>query len=126
MQPAGLALRQESAQRRQFTDIERRQLSTASPSDPFTVPALSPVMGKIMWYLPRKYLSPLAFRVLIGIELPLTVAVLALFGIASPNLYRTKLWQDGADNGFNSSPDELVYKYANYQPYTVPRPWSQL
>lgn len=83
-------------------------------------------MGKIQWYLPRKFISPLAFKILIGIELPFTVAVLALFGIASPNLYRTKLWQDGADNGFNSSPDELVYKYANYQPYTVPRPWSQL
>ncbi|KMU76002.1 hypothetical protein CISG_05487 [Coccidioides immitis RMSCC 3703] len=82
-------------------------------------------MGKIMWYLPRKYISPLAFKILIAVELPFTVAVLALFGIASPNLYRTKLWQDGADNGFNSSPDELVYRYANYEPYTVPRPWTQ-
>ncbi|WEW57652.1 hypothetical protein PRK78_003119 [Emydomyces testavorans] len=82
-------------------------------------------MGKIAWYLPRKYLSPLAFKALLVIELPFTVAVLALFGIASPNLYRTKLWQDGADNGFNSSPDELVYRFANYEPYTTPRPWTQ-
>ncbi|EEP75758.1 predicted protein [Uncinocarpus reesii 1704] len=82
-------------------------------------------MGKIMWYLPRKFVSPLAFKILVGIELPFTIAVLALFGIAAPNLYRKRLWQDGADNGFNSSPDELVYRFANYEPYTVPRPWTQ-
>ncbi|RFU33267.1 hypothetical protein B7463_g3088, partial [Scytalidium lignicola] len=45
-----------------------------------------------------------------------TVAGLALFGIASPNLYRTKLWQVGSDYGFNSSPNQALYAYANYQP----------
>jgi len=65
------------------------------------------------------------FYVLIGFEFPLTVALLALFGIASPNTYRTKLWQDGADNGFNSSPLTGLYAAANYRPYTTPKVWSQ-
>lgn len=66
------------------------------------------------------------FFVLVGFELPLNVALLALFGIASPNTYRTKLWQDGADNGFNSSPSTGLYAAANYRPYTTPKVWSQL
>lgn len=65
------------------------------------------------------------FKVLLAVELPLTIAVLTIFGIASPNLYRTRLWQDGADNGFNSSPDEMVYAFANYRSYSTPKPWSQ-
>ncbi|KAL6250664.1 hypothetical protein RBB50_002967 [Rhinocladiella similis] len=65
------------------------------------------------------------FFVLVGFELPLNVALLALFGIASPNTYRTKLWQDGADNGFNSSPSTGLYAAANYRPYTTPKVWSQ-
>lgn len=66
------------------------------------------------------------FYVLFGLELPLNIALLALFGIASPNTYRTKLWQDGADNGFNSSPSTGLYAAANYRPYTTPKVWSQL
>ena len=66
------------------------------------------------------------FYILLGIELPLTVALLALFGIASPDTYRKRLWQDGADNGFNSSPLTGLYAAANYRPYTTPRVWSQL
>ena len=59
-------------------------------------------------------------------ELPITIALLALFGIASPDLYRTRLWKDGAENGFNSSPQRMVYELANYRPYTTPKVWSQL
>lgn len=66
------------------------------------------------------------FYGLIGIEFCLTVALLALTGIAAPDLYRTKLWQDGADNGFNSSPSAGLYAAANYRPYTTPKVWSQL
>lgn len=64
--------------------------------------------------------------VLVIIEFCLTVAILAFTGIAAPNLYRTKLWQDGADNGFNSSPMAGLYAAANYRPYTTPKVWSQL
>ncbi|OAX83940.1 hypothetical protein ACJ72_01706 [Emergomyces africanus] len=79
----------------------------------------------MMWYLPRKYRLPVLFKILIGIELPVTIAILALFGIAAPDLYRTKLWKDGASNGFNSGPEDKVYAFANYRPYSTPKPWSQ-
>ncbi|CAD0093284.1 unnamed protein product, partial [Aureobasidium vineae] len=39
---------------------------------------------------------------------PFTVAALALFAIAQPNTYRTRLWTDGYNNGFNSSPTEIL------------------
>ena len=73
-------------------------------------------------YRPNKW----PFYVLICIEGALTVALLAFFGIASPDLYRTRLWQDGADNGFNSNPNAALYAAANYRPYKTPKPWSQL
>ncbi|OAL26156.1 hypothetical protein AYO20_10209 [Fonsecaea nubica] len=65
------------------------------------------------------------FYALILIEIPLTIALLALFGIASPDTYRTRLWQDGADNGFNSSPLTGLYAAANYRSYSTPKVWSQ-
>lgn len=73
----------------------------------------------------RRWRYPIAIWVLIGLELPLTVAVLALFGIAEPDTYRTKLWRDGADNGFNSSPSAPLYAAANYQPSYIPLVWSE-
>ncbi|EER45397.1 conserved hypothetical protein [Histoplasma capsulatum H143] len=80
----------------------------------------------MLWYLPRKYRPPILFKILLGIELPVTIAILALFGIAAPDLYRTRLWKDGAQNGFNSGPEDEIYTLANYRPYTTPKPWSQL
>lgn len=62
---------------------------------------------------------------LFAIELLVTVAALALYGIASPDLYRSQLWQEGSDHGWNSNPDQIVYAYANYRPIHYPRPWSQ-
>lgn len=81
---------------------------------------------KLDWYLPRRYRSPMTFKGLLAFEFLLTIALLALFGIAAPDLYRTRLWQDGSDNGFNSSPDEMMYTIANYRPYSEPKVWSQL
>jgi hypothetical protein len=63
---------------------------------------------------------------LLLLELPFTVANLALFGIASPNLYRTILWRIGGEKGFNSDPSFVLYAYANYRPVTVPVVWSNL
>ena len=61
------------------------------------------------------------------LELLDTVAALALFGIASPNQYRTAMWQIGSDNGFNSSPNLILYAYANYRPIPkTPMVWSDL
>ncbi|KAI9831130.1 MAG: hypothetical protein M1819_005218 [Sarea resinae] len=76
-------------------------------------------------YIAKSTRMPKTFLVLLILEFPITVAALILFGIASPNLYRTRLWQDGADNGFNSSPNEILYAMANYRPITVPVPWNQ-
>ncbi|KAI9842078.1 MAG: hypothetical protein M1837_007503 [Sclerophora amabilis] len=68
-------------------------------------------------------------RVLLGffvLEFLNTIAILALFGIASPDLYRTNLWGDGAMNGFNSNPNQILYAYANYEPIPkTPMVWSQ-
>jgi hypothetical protein len=58
------------------------------------------------------------------LEFPVTVAALALFGIADPDTYRTLLWEDGFLNSFNSSPDGPLYAAANYQSFTVPIIWS--
>ena len=70
--------------------------------------------------VPRQWKLP---KVLIGLmifELPLSVAALALYGIASPDLYRTRFWQEGSDQGWNSNPNQLVYAYANYAPSQCP------
>ena len=50
---------------------------------------------------------------------------LTLYGIADPNTYRTRLWQNGADSGFNSDPSIVLYSYANYRPIKTPLVWSQ-
>ena len=60
------------------------------------------------------------------VELPFTVANLALFGIAAPNLYRTILWTEGGKRGFNSDPKTVLYAAANYRPVTIPMVWSSL
>lgn len=63
---------------------------------------------------------------LLLLEFALTVPVLTLFGIANPNLYRTKLWQEGGDLGYNSAPNTVLYAMANYRPVKTPLVWSQL
>lgn len=63
---------------------------------------------------------------LFGIEFLFTIAVLTLFGIADPDTYRTKLWQEGSDHGFNSNPNEILYSYANHDPIDTPLVWSTL
>jgi len=74
----------------------------------------------------RKWRWPKVLYTLFIIELGGTVAALALFGIADPNLFRTKLWQIGSDNGFNSSPKQILYAYANYRPIPkTPFVWSE-
>ncbi|OJJ68467.1 hypothetical protein ASPBRDRAFT_133183 [Aspergillus brasiliensis CBS 101740] len=73
---------------------------------------------------PTKWRNHNLLYILMTIELPLTVIILTLTGIASHDLYRTKLWQDGADNGFNSSPNERIYAAANYRPFKTPIVWS--
>jgi hypothetical protein len=79
-----------------------------------------------MPHFQRRWKWPKVLIALMVIELAGTVPALALFGIASPNLYRTKLWRIGSDNGFNSSPLQVLYAYANYRPIPkIPFVWSQ-
>ncbi|KAF9883151.1 hypothetical protein FE257_004036 [Aspergillus nanangensis] len=75
-------------------------------------------------YISRHWRTQNTLYILMAFELPITILLLTFTGIASHDLYRSKLWQDGADNGFNSSPDEVVYAAANYRSYTVPMVWS--
>lgn len=77
-------------------------------------------------YISRHWRTPKVILALFVLEFPLTIAILALFGIADPDLYRTKLWKQGADLGFNSSPSEILYSHANHRPIKVPLVWSQL
>jgi len=59
-------------------------------------------------------------------ELLGTVAVLVLFGVQQPDLFRTVFWNVGAQLGYNSSPVILLYAYANHRPLpTIPFVWSQ-
>jgi hypothetical protein len=74
----------------------------------------------------RTWKWPKVLIVLMVIELAGTIPALALFGIASPDLYRTQLWQIGYNNGFNSDPKQILYAYANYVPLPkTPFVWSQ-
>ncbi|OJJ82095.1 uncharacterized protein ASPGLDRAFT_49496 [Aspergillus glaucus CBS 516.65] len=75
-------------------------------------------------YFPRNHRYHKVLLWLMAVELPFIIVILTFTGIASHDLYRTRLWQDGADNGFNSAPDEILYAMANYRPYKVPKVWS--
>ena len=86
----------------------------------------SPMMRGLTKLLGQEWRMPKALLVLFVFEIPFTVAALALFGIADPDLYRTSLWQEGANHGWNSDPIEILYAYANYRPIKVPTPWNQL
>lgn len=75
--------------------------------------------------IPRQWRTPKALIGLFILEVPFSIAALALFGIAQPDLYRTRFWQEGADQGWNSNPNQLIYAIANYRPIKAPLPWSQ-
>lgn len=77
-------------------------------------------------FFPKKHKNHRIVLWLMAGEFPITIVMLTLTGIASHNLYRTLLWQDGADNGFNSAPNEALYAAANYRPFTAPMVWSSL
>lgn len=66
------------------------------------------------------------FWILMAFELASLIPILVLFGIEQPDLYRTKFWQIGYDNGLNSNPAMILYAYANHRPLpTIPFVWSQ-
>ncbi|KAN0068858.1 hypothetical protein V8E54_013027 [Elaphomyces granulatus] len=77
-----------------------------------------------MFFYPRKYRSHRAVLIMMLVEFPFILVVMILTGIASHDLYQTSLWQDGAYNGFNSAPNQVVYALTNGRPYSVPIVWS--
>jgi len=70
------------------------------------------------WRLPQLMIA------LLVLEFPLTIACLTFFGIADGDTYRTILWQNGYDKGFNSAPSQILYDYANYRTPHTPVVWS--
>jgi len=76
--------------------------------------------------VPSEWKTPKTLRLLFVLELLLSIAALALFGIAQPDLYRTRFWREGSDQGWNSNPNQLIYAAANYKSINAPLPWSQL
>jgi hypothetical protein len=78
------------------------------------------------WFITRQWRLQWLLLALIIFEFPFTVANLALFGIASPNLYRTILWAEGGKRGFNSDPSTVLYAAANYRPVKIPVVWDSL
>ncbi|KAJ5138397.1 uncharacterized protein N7515_003245 [Penicillium bovifimosum] len=78
----------------------------------------------MQFFFPKKHKHHRLVLYLMAGELPITIVILTLTGIASHDLYRTLLWQDGADNGFNSAPNEVLYAAANYRQFTPPMVWS--
>ncbi|KAJ5779698.1 hypothetical protein N7457_007418 [Penicillium paradoxum] len=78
----------------------------------------------MQFFFPKKHKHHRFVLWLMVAEFPITIVILTLTGIASHDLYRTLLWQDGADNGFNSAPNEALYAAANYRPYKPPMVWS--
>jgi hypothetical protein len=79
-----------------------------------------------MVFIPRRYRTHKTVLYLFAVEFPFILVILILTGIASHNTYATKLWQDGANNGFNSAPNQIVYDLTNGRPYSVPIVWSSL
>ncbi|KAL2860724.1 uncharacterized protein BJX67DRAFT_328710 [Aspergillus lucknowensis] len=75
-------------------------------------------------YIPRKYRNHNLVYILMALELPLIVALLTLTGIAAHDRYQSKLWEDGYENGFNSSPKLAIYAAANYRSYSTPKVWD--
>ncbi|KAL0935405.1 uncharacterized protein CTRU02_209996 [Colletotrichum truncatum] len=76
--------------------------------------------------LQRRWLLRPYMWAIFPLELAGLITVLVLFGIAQPDLYRTKLWEVGHAYGFNSSPNIILYAYANFEPLPkIPLVWTR-
>jgi hypothetical protein len=82
-------------------------------------------MGYFLLYRKWKVRKPMYY--LMVFELIGLVPCLVLFGIEQPDLYRTKFWQIGFNEGLNSNPNMILYAYANHRPLPkIPLVWSPL
>jgi hypothetical protein len=73
----------------------------------------------------RPFRAPKTMFWLLIPELLATVGTLVITALEQPDLFRTKFWQIGYDNGLNSDPNMILYAYANHRPLpTLPFVWS--
>ncbi|KAL3291637.1 hypothetical protein RB213_008670 [Colletotrichum asianum] len=74
--------------------------------------------------MPARTRLPVAL--LLCLESVVVLGALALFGIAYPDRFRSRLWRNGGEEGWCSNPRLRIYFYANYEePPEMPRIWSQ-
>ncbi|KAF5024711.1 hypothetical protein F66182_3225 [Fusarium sp. NRRL 66182] len=63
--------------------------------------------------------------VLILLELAISATAVVLFSLAYPKSFRSRLWENGGEEGWNSNPNQRIYFYANHrEPPEVPLLWS--
>ncbi|KAI5462870.1 hypothetical protein BGZ63DRAFT_412607 [Mariannaea sp. PMI_226] len=63
---------------------------------------------------------------LLGLELIIATATVILFSLAYPDRFRSRLWENGGEEGWNSNPKLRIYFYANHrEPPAIPLIWSQ-
>ncbi|UNI22327.1 hypothetical protein JDV02_008226 [Purpureocillium takamizusanense] len=77
-----------------------------------------------------RVMSPFRLRIvqalLLGLEVVVAVTLLALFGFAYSNHFRSGLWEEGGAQEWNSDPRLRIYFYANHrEPPEIPLIWSQ-
>lgn len=64
--------------------------------------------------------------IFLGLEFCISLGLLALFSLAYPDRYRSKLWENGGVKGWNSNPNLRVLFYANHkEPPEIPFIWTQ-
>lgn len=58
-------------------------------------------------------------------ELGGVIGLLVLFGVQQPDLFRSDFWEIGHELKLNSSPNIILYAYANHRPLPpIPFVWS--
>ncbi|CAF3654924.1 unnamed protein product [Fusarium graminearum] len=63
---------------------------------------------------------------LILAEMVVTITAVILFCLEYPVDFRSRLWENGGELGYNSNPNKRIYYYANHlEPPEVPFIWSQ-
>jgi len=73
--------------------------------------------------MPSSTQTPVA---LILVELLISIAALVLFCLEYPADFRSSLWENGGEEGYNSNPNQRIYFYANHrEPPEIPLIWSQ-
>ncbi|KAF4964699.1 hypothetical protein FSARC_7406 [Fusarium sarcochroum] len=63
---------------------------------------------------------------LILLEMAISTTAVVLFSLEYPASFRSRLWENGGEEGWNSNPNQRIYFYANHrEPPEVPLLWSQ-